>query len=106
LGHEFSGRVVEVGEEVTKVQVGDRVVVEQIYACGKCSACKKGIYNLCVKMGFYCLAGGDGFSEYAAIPEAMLHNIPETIPYEQEALVEPSASILVNTILKKVSMLY
>lgn len=95
LGHEFSGRVVEVGEEVTKVQVGDRVVVEPIYACGKCAACKQGTYNLCDKMGFYGLAGGGGgFSEYAAIPEAMLHKIPETVSYEQGALVEPSAVAL------------
>src|ERR1700719_1567982 len=52
LGHEFSGRVVEVGDEVTRVQVGDRVVVEPIYACGKCVGCKQGKYNLCEKMGF------------------------------------------------------
>ncbi|MBK5502777.1 2,3-butanediol dehydrogenase [Peribacillus sp. TH14] len=95
LGHEFSGRVVEVGEEVTKVQVGDRVVVEPIYACGKCAACKQGTYNLCKKMGFYGLAGGGGgFSEYAAVPEAMLHKIPEVVSYEQGALVEPSAVAL------------
>lgn len=95
LGHEFSGRVVEVGEEVTKVQVGDRVVVEPIYACGKCAACKQGTYNLCKKMGFYGLAGGGGgFSEYALVPEAMLHKIPEVVSYEQGALVEPSAVAL------------
>ncbi|WEG10763.1 2,3-butanediol dehydrogenase [Pullulanibacillus sp. KACC 23026] len=95
LGHEFSGRVVEIGEEVMSVKVGDRVVVEPIYACGKCSACKQGAYNLCDKMGFYGLAGGGGgFSEYASIPEVMLHKIPETVSYEQGALVEPSAVAL------------
>ncbi|PKG25257.1 2,3-butanediol dehydrogenase [Niallia nealsonii] len=96
LGHEFSGQVVEVGEEITKVQVGDRVVVEPIYACGKCTACKQGTYNLCEKMGFYGLAGGNGggFSEYASIPEAMIHKIPDTVSYEQGALVEPSAVAL------------
>lgn len=41
MGHEFSGRVVEVGEGVTKVKVGDPVVVEPILRCGKCPACKK-----------------------------------------------------------------
>lgn len=95
MGHEFSGRVVEIGEDVTKVQVGDRVVVEPIYACGVCEACKQGKYNLCEKMGFYGLAGGGGgFSEYAAVPEVMLHKIPENVSFEQGALVEPSAVAL------------
>ena len=95
MGHEFSGQVVEVGEGVTKVQVGDRVVVEPIYACDECQSCKQGKYNLCEKMGFFGLAGGGGgFSEYAAVPEVMLHKIPESVSYEQGALVEPSAVAL------------
>ena len=51
LGHEFSGEVVEIGEGVTKFNVGDRVVVEPIVACGKCPACKEGKYNLCSSLG-------------------------------------------------------
>lgn len=95
LGHEFSGQVVEVGEGVTKFKVGDRVVVEPIYACGECQPCKQGKYNLCVKMGFFGLAGGGGgFSLYAAVPEVMLHKIPDSVSYEQGALVEPSAVAL------------
>ncbi|MCM3703655.1 2,3-butanediol dehydrogenase [Paenibacillus macerans] len=95
MGHEFSGQVVEVGEGVTRVAVGDRVVVEPIYACGTCEACKQGKYNLCDKMGFYGLAGGGGgFSEYTSVPERMLHKIPDSISFEQGALVEPSAVAL------------
>jgi (R,R)-butanediol dehydrogenase/meso-butanediol dehydrogenase/diacetyl reductase len=95
LGHEFSGQVVEVGEGVTRVKPGDRVVVEPIYFCGECRLCKQGKYNLCVKMGFFGLAGGGGgFSEYAAVPEVMLHKIPDSVSFEQGALVEPSAVAL------------
>lgn len=95
LGHEFSGQVVEIGEGVTKVQVGDRVTVEPIYSCGECAACKQGKYNLCDKMGFYGLSGGGGgFSEFTSVPEHMLHKLPETVSYEQGALVEPSAVAL------------
>ncbi|MFD1177556.1 2,3-butanediol dehydrogenase [Paenibacillus puldeungensis] len=95
MGHEFSGQVVEVGEGVTRASVGDRVVVEPIYSCGTCEACKQGKYNLCDKMGFYGLSGGGGgFSEYAAVPEVMIHKIPDTVSYEQGALVEPSAVAL------------
>ncbi|MCL1696750.1 MULTISPECIES: 2,3-butanediol dehydrogenase [unclassified Lysinibacillus] len=95
MGHEFSGQVVEIGEGVTKVQVGDRVTVEPIYNCGECEPCKQGLYNLCEKMGFYGLAGGGGgFSEFTSVPEHMLHKLPEGVSYEQGALVEPSAVAL------------
>ncbi|WP_338708657.1 MULTISPECIES: 2,3-butanediol dehydrogenase [Paenibacillus] len=95
MGHEFSGQVVEVGEGVTRFKAGDRVVVEPIYACGHCEACKQGRYNLCDQMGFLGLAGGGGgFSEYVTAAENMVHAIPDSISYEQGALVEPSAVAL------------
>lgn len=95
MGHEFSGQIVEVGAGVTKLKVGDRVVVEPIYACGKCEACKQGKYNLCDDMGFLGLAGGGGgLSEYVSANEHMVHKIPDSLSYEQGALVEPSAVAL------------
>lgn len=95
MGHEFSGRVVEVGEGVTKVKVGDPIVVEPILRCGKCPACKQGKYNLCENLGFHGLAGGGGgFSEYTVVDEYMVHKMPEGLSFEQGALVEPAAVAL------------
>lgn len=95
LGHEFSGQVVEVGEGVEGIEEGDRIVVEPIYACGECDACRQGLYNLCDKMGFFGLSGGGGgFSEYAVIPAEMIHKIPDSVSFEQGALVEPAAVAL------------
>lgn len=51
MGHEFSGQVVEVGEGVTTVQVGDRVAVEPIYNCGECEPCNKGYTIFAKKNG-------------------------------------------------------
>lgn len=95
MGHEFSGQVVEVGEGVTRFKAGDRVVVEPVFSCGTCEACRQGKYNLCEKMGFLGLAGGGGgFSEFVAADEHMVHKIPDSVSYEQGALVEPSAVAL------------
>lgn len=95
LGHEFSGEIVEIGEGVTKFNVGDRVAVEPIVACGKCAACKEGKYNLCSSLGFHGLCGsGGGFAEYTVFPEEFVHKIPDNMSYEQAALIEPMAVAL------------
>lgn len=102
MGHEFSGQVVEIGEGVTKVKVGDPVVVEPILSCGECAACKKGKYNLCVHLGFHGLSGGGGgFAEYTLVKEHMVHKMPEGLSYEQGALVEPAAVALHSVRLSK-----
>lgn len=95
LGHEFSGEVVEIGEGVTNFEVGDRVVVEPIVACGKCPACLEGKYNLCSSLGFHGLCGtGGGLAEYTVFPQEFVHKIPDSMSYEQAALVEPMAVAL------------
>lgn len=92
LGHEFSGEIVELGEGVTKFNVGDRVIVEPIVACGKCPACMEGKYNLCSSLGFHGLCGsGGGLAEYTVFPEGFVHKIPDEMSYEDAALVEPMA---------------
>jgi (R,R)-butanediol dehydrogenase/meso-butanediol dehydrogenase/diacetyl reductase len=92
LGHEFSGEVIEIGEGVTKVTVGDRVTVEPVLACGTCSSCKKGFYNACDSLGFHGLSGGGGgFSEITMVKESMVHKLADNMTYEQGALVEPTA---------------
>lgn len=95
MGHEFSGEVAEVGEGVTKVKPGDRVVVEPILSCGKCPACQHGKYNLCEDLGFHGLSGGGGgFSAYTVVGERWTHKMPEGLSFEQGALVEPAAVAL------------
>ncbi|MFJ8248057.1 2,3-butanediol dehydrogenase [Peribacillus asahii] len=95
MGHEFSGIVSEIGEGVTKVKVGDKVVVEPILACGECEACRKGKYNICEHLGFHGLSGGGGgFSEYTVVDERWVHKMPEGLSLEQGSLVEPAAVAL------------
>lgn len=52
LGHEAAGDVVEIGESVTNVSVGDRVAIEPCVPCGNCFLCSQGDYNLCGDVQF------------------------------------------------------
>lgn len=93
-GHEFVGRVVEIGGGAGEFHLGDRVAVEQIAPCGKCRYCENGRYSLCAKhdvFGFkYYLNGG--FAEYVLIPKtARVYKIPEDMPLEAAVLIEPYA---------------
>lgn len=89
-GHEFCGRVVEVGEDVTFPKVGDLVVAETaISTCHECRYCRAGQVNLCRSrkgLGF----GVDGtFAEYVVLPASVVHAVPEGIAPTEAALVEP-----------------
>jgi threonine dehydrogenase-like Zn-dependent dehydrogenase len=90
LGHEFSGVVEAVGDEVQKIKVGDRVCVQPIIYDGDCRSCKRGLVNCCDKNGFVGLSGwGGGLSESVAVPESCVKLLPDNVPLEVGALVEP-----------------
>jgi threonine dehydrogenase-like Zn-dependent dehydrogenase len=90
LGHEFSGVVEAVGDQVEKIKVGDRVCVQPIIYDGDCRSCKRGLVNCCDKNGFVGLSGwGGGLSESVAVPESCVKLLPDNVPLEVGALVEP-----------------
>lgn len=92
IGHEFAGTVVEIGDRVTNLQIGDRVAVEPILTCGACIHCQSGRYNLCPKRGFHGLtSNGGGFSEYTTVQAHLVHKLPNNISFEEGAIVEPAA---------------
>ena len=59
IGHEGGGIVEAVGDEVSKVVKGDRVIAECLLYCGECENCKKGSYNLCVNLKVMGMIGHD-----------------------------------------------
>lgn len=92
LGHEFSGVVVEVGPDVKKVKVGDRVVSETTFeTCGKCRYCKEGDYNLCSNRKGIGTQQDGSFADYLVAPEQSIHIIPDTVSLQAAALSEPLA---------------
>ncbi|MFD0700937.1 2,3-butanediol dehydrogenase [Myroides pelagicus] len=91
LGHEFSGIIEEIGEGVTHLKKGDRVVVEPIYKNFDSPFVASGEYNLGEHLGFIGLTGDGGFANYVVVEDYMVHKIPDTMSFEQGALVEPAA---------------
>jgi len=89
IGHEFSGVVTDVGRGVTDVDEGDRVAIEPIYRCGHCRPCETGRYNLCTSIGFHGLMADGGMAEYTVVPQDQVHALPDNVPVELGALVEP-----------------
>ena len=95
LGHEFSGTVLEVGDDVSSIRIGDNVAVmpnlnDAQFGLDKCFACTKGKPNLCAKTAYYGLnALSGGFSQEAVVDAANVFVLPESVSLQVGALVEP-----------------
>jgi L-iditol 2-dehydrogenase len=94
MGHETAGTVVEIGAEVVRCAVGDRVAVDSLVWCGECDACRQGKTNMCTKRGILGVACQEfrrqgAFAEFLSVPEHIVHHLPPELPFEHAALVEP-----------------
>src|SRR5918998_5006076 len=91
LGHEFSGRVAEVGKAVTRVRVGDRVSIMPLITCGKCYFCRRGLGQHC--LNFACTglsAETGGLAQFAVVRESQVAVLPEEVSDLEGAVVEPA----------------
>jgi L-iditol 2-dehydrogenase len=90
LGHEASGVVADVGQAVTRVQVGDRVLVDPQWTCGECAYCRAGDINLCPSKRVLGTPTWPGaFGQFFVAPEEAVFHLPENLSFVQGCLVEP-----------------
>jgi len=90
LGHESSGEVVEIGENVRCLKVGDRVAIETTIPCGTCNKCLIGRYNLCGSTTSIGAPGTPGtLRRYISHNAAWLHKMPSSMSFDMGALLEP-----------------
>lgn len=93
-GHEFSGKVVEVGRAVTDLQVGDRVAVDPNLYCGYCDFCRNEQANHCRNWQGVGVTRAGGFAEYVAAPGRACYRLPDMLTDAQAAFIEPLACVV------------
>jgi threonine dehydrogenase-like Zn-dependent dehydrogenase len=94
LGHEFVGRVVGLGDEVTTLRLGDRVVSGAGISCGRCRWCLSRRTNLCAEYRTLGLQVNGGLAEFVTSPAAICHSVPDTCDDDAAAMTQPLAVAL------------
>jgi L-iditol 2-dehydrogenase len=99
MGHEASGVIANTGKNVSGWSAGDRVTFDSTIYCGECDYCREGMINLCDRrrvLGVSCedYRQHGAFAEFVAVPPRILYRVPEGLPFEHAAMVEPFAIAL------------
>ena len=92
-GHEWSGTVAELGEGVSDLAAGERVVCEAIIPCNRCRRCKEGETQLCLNFDQVGFTRNGGYGEYVLVPRHVVHRLPDTVSFAAGALVEPASCV-------------
>jgi len=94
MGHEFSGTIAEVGHDVTKWHIGDRVVCEPFTGvCFRCETCRRGWIHICEHKRSPGWGINGAFTDYVVVPDLFLHRIPDKVDDITAALCEPLAIV-------------
>lgn len=97
LGHEITGEIVEIGEDVKNYKKGDRVFVSHHVPCNTCRYCLSGYYTACDTLHKTNYDPG-GFAEYLRIPEINVDRgvylLPENMSFEEGTFIEPLGCVL------------
>jgi D-arabinitol dehydrogenase (NADP+) len=91
-GHEFSGVVAGVGDNVNNFKVGDRVTADPNVPCNQCEFCQRGQFNQCLNLEAIGVTRDGAFARYVAAPESVVYDIGN-MPFAQAALIEPLACV-------------
>jgi L-iditol 2-dehydrogenase len=95
IGHEFAGRIAEVGKDVTGVKVGQLVTSETAFSvCGQCIPCRSGEYNACAKKELIGYVHDGCFANHVVVPVERVHAVPAKVDLADAAMSEPLASVV------------
>jgi L-iditol 2-dehydrogenase len=91
FGHEFAGVIAWVGQNVTTPRVGQRVAVDGVLPCAACHFCGRGQTNLCLNYRTTGYRRDGALAEYTCVPADNAYPIPDQLPFEEAALIQPLA---------------
>lgn len=94
LGHEFTGVVESVGDSVSTLNPGMRVVVNPLLSCGRCANCLAGLSHHCADTHFLGLHADGAFAQYVVVPDSQVFPLPESIGDSVGAYAEPLAATM------------
>ncbi|MBN1316998.1 MAG: alcohol dehydrogenase catalytic domain-containing protein [Anaerolineales bacterium] len=101
FGHEYTGTIAALGENVTEFTTGDRVAVEPHKGCGFCANCRDGLYNTCLNYGIhekghrhYGFTANGGYAEYACNHVNSVYKIPDKLSFDESTLITTAATSL------------
>ncbi len=102
-GHEFSGKVTQVGDRADRGWIGRRVGIFPLIPCRGCTPCARGQYELCRHYDYMGSRRNGGFAEYVAVPVWNLLPLPDQVGYEEAAMLEPMA-VAVHAVRRAIGM--
>jgi len=92
LGHEPSGIVADVGDDVKTFKAGDRVIIPPVFSCGYCKNCREGRENICENMQMMGNNFDGAYAEYVAVNAKDCVRLPEDLPLEESAVIADALS--------------
>ncbi len=90
IGHEMVGIIAEVGNNVTNVKIGDRVIVNQVISCGHCYPCSKNRGNVCDNLAVRGVHTDGGYQEYINVPATDCYILPDSLSDADAIMIEPT----------------
>ena len=99
MGHELSGVISKIGSRVSQWRVGQKVVAAPLIPCFRCNACSEGRYSLCSDYDYLGSRTDGAMAEFVRVPATNLIELPDHVPFEAGAMVDPAANA-VHALLK------
>ena len=90
IGHEMVGVVEEIGSNVKKLKVGDRIIVNQVVNCGECYPCRHNRGNVCDHLEVRGVHRDGGYREYMVVPEEDCYILPDNLSDADAVMIEPT----------------
>ncbi len=90
-GHEVSGEIAAIGQEVKGLSVGQKVTIEPQWTCGLCHPCRNGKYNLCENLRVMGFQAPGAAQQYFSVDQSKITPLPDTVSFREGAMIEPLA---------------